>query len=81
MSKEITVYGTRWCGDCSRSKAVLDREGISYAWIDIGKDTDAREFVKSINTGMMSVPTIVFPDGSVLVEPTDRTLSEKLRAA
>ncbi len=73
----IRVYGTNWCGDCFLAKRFLEGQGIPYNWIDIGKDKEAREFVQGVNEGMRSVPTIVFPDGSILVEPNARELAKK----
>jgi mycoredoxin len=75
----ITVYGTRSCGDCHLATAVLDAEGASYQWIDLDRDPKAAETVLAINGGYRSVPTILFPDGRVLVEPTRRDLTAHLR--
>jgi mycoredoxin len=66
----LTVYTTTWCGDCRRLKAQLDREGIEYTSIDIEQDPAAERRVLEINDGMQTIPTVVFADGSVLVEPT-----------
>lgn len=71
----IRVFGTQWCGDCWRAKRFLDKRQITYQWIDIEKDADARAFVRRVNNGMHSVPTIVFPDGTMLVEPSDADLA------
>jgi glutaredoxin-like protein len=78
VEKTIKIFGTWWCGDCSRARRYLDRSQIHYTWVDIDKDTEGEEFVLSINNGMRSVPTIVFEDGSILVEPTDDELQLKL---
>jgi glutaredoxin-like protein len=78
MDPEIIVYGTTWCYDTFRAKKFLDRNKISYQWIDIDKDAEARKFVEQVNNGMRSVPTIIFPDGSKLVEPSDDELAIKL---
>jgi len=75
----IKVYGTTWCPDCHRAKRVLDREQAPYQFINIDQDQTARSFVEQVNRGMRSVPTIVFPDGSILVEPRDDTLSAHLK--
>ncbi len=75
---EIVVYGTTWCPDCTSSRRFLDRQQIAYRWIDIDQDAAAREHVEQLNGGYRSVPTIVFPDGSILVEPTDKELARKL---
>lgn len=75
---EIILYGTTWCGDTRRARAFLDRNNIAYKWIDIDQDMEARKFVEQVNNGYRSVPTILFPDGSRLTEPSQRQLAEKL---
>ncbi len=74
---EIIVYGTTWCGDTRRARAFLDEHHIVYKWIDIDKDAEARRYVEQVNNGFRSVPTIVFPDGSMLVEPSTRQMQTK----
>ncbi len=74
----IKVYGTTWCPDCVRAKQVLARSSIQYEWIDISNDEEARAYVEQINKGNRSVPTIVFPDSSVLAEPSNTELEKKL---
>ena len=74
----ITVYGTRWCMDCHLAKHVLDKAGTAYEWIDIGEDEVAAWKVVEINGGLRTVPTIVFPDGCVLVEPSASQLRQAL---
>ena len=75
---DIIMYGTTWCPDCTRAKRILERNNIPYTWINIEQDTAARARVQEINGGYMSVPTILFPDGSVLVEPSNSELESKL---
>jgi mycoredoxin len=79
-SAMLTVYATRWCPDCHQARSVLDANGVSYRWIDIEEQPDAVQQVLAINGGYRSVPTIVFPDGQVLVEPTRPQLLEALEA-
>ncbi len=74
----LTFYGTKWCGDCLRVKFFLDRKKIMYKWINIDHDPEAEAFVIKTNGGLRSVPTIVFEDGTILVEPSTKTLAEKL---
>jgi glutaredoxin len=74
---EIVVYGTKWCGDTRRATRWLEDHRIQYRWVDIDLDQDGRKFVETTNHGFRSVPTIVFPDGSVLVEPSTVKLAEK----
>ncbi|NLF49623.1 MAG: NrdH-redoxin [Leptolinea sp.] len=78
MTETIVVYGTAWCGGSRRAKRILETNSISYKWIDIDSDRDARDLVEKINNGFRSVPTILFPDGSKLVEPSDEELAKKL---
>jgi mycoredoxin len=75
---ELRVYGASWCPDARRSRRLLDHYRIPYTWLDIDADSDAKEFVRRTNGGSVVIPTIVFPDGSILVEPPDQALSEKL---
>jgi mycoredoxin len=76
----MKVYGTTWCPDCLRAKQVLARHSISYDWIDISSDAEARAYLEKINRGNRSVPTIVFTDGSIMVEPSNSELEKKLLA-
>lgn len=73
------MYGTPWCGDTTRAKKVFEEFNVEFEWIDINKDKKAEETVKKINNGNKSVPTIIFPDESILVEPNKPTLIAKLK--
>ena len=75
---QIRVYGTAWCGDCIRAKRYMDDNGIEYSWTDIDKETQFIKFIKELNGGKQRVPTIIFSDDSVLVEPTNEQLRTKL---
>jgi mycoredoxin len=77
---KILFYSTTWCGDCRRSRKVFDAMGVAYTDIDIEQDPKAAELVRSLNHGAQSVPTILFPDGAVLVEPSNAALEQKLLA-
>ena len=76
--QKIKMYGTTWCYDCRRAKATLDTNNIPYEWIDIDLDPEGRKYVESVNRGYRSVPTLLFPDGSLLVEPSNIELNKKL---
>ena len=77
-SRDIIMYSTTWCAGCRRTKRFLDELGVPYVWIDIGEDAEAAREGTRINGGMRSVPTLVFADGSVLVEPSNKELAKKL---
>jgi glutaredoxin len=76
--EKIEVYGTEWCPDTARARVCLNRYNIPFVWCDIEKDTKGRAFVEKVNRGKRRVPTIVFPDGSILVEPSYAELEKKL---
>ena len=78
MTDQIIVYGTTWCPDCKRAKRFFAEQRVPYVNIDIERDAEAMALVERINRGMRSIPTIVFPDGSILVEPSNAQLAEKL---
>lgn len=75
----IKIYATNWCGDSRRAKLFFEENRVPFEWIDIDQNPEAEQFVKSVNRGYRSVPTIVFPDGSILVEPSTAELREKLK--
>ncbi len=77
-SSEIIVYGTTWCGDSRRARRFFDEHNIPYRFVDIDQDLEARRYVEEVNHGFRSVPTIIFPDGSMLVEPSTMKLAEKM---
>ena len=77
---QITMYSADWCGDCVRSKRLLDELNLTYTLIDIEADSAAADKVIEINGGMRSIPVIVFADGTHLYEPSDIALKEKLNS-
>ena len=78
MNDEIVLYGTSWCGDCHRARWFFDNYGIDYTDIDIDSDEAAAAKVIALNKGNRTVPTIIFKDGSILVEPSIQALKDKM---
>lgn len=76
----VTMYSTPWCGYCRRLKSQMEREGISYAEVDIEQDPKAADYVMSVNGGNQTVPTVVFPDGTALTNPTLAQVKQRLAA-
>ena len=74
---QIVMYTTEYCSDCHRAKRYFEENNITYERIGLENNPDATEFVTKINNGYRSVPTIVFPDGSILVEPSWDELKRK----
>ena len=78
MGNQIIVYSAEWCGDCRRTKRFLEEHQIAYENVNIEQVPEAVEIVTRLTNGNRSVPTIVFPDGTILVEPSNAQLAEKL---
>lgn len=76
----IVMYTTPWCGDCRRAKRVFAALGVPYVEVNIEQDSQAAGLVQRLNGGMQSVPTILFPDGARLTEPSNQALETRLRS-
>ena len=76
----LTMYSTTWCGYCRRLKDQMDREGIDFVEVDIELDEAAADLVMQVNGGNQTVPTLVFPDGSALTNPSVAQVRERLSA-
>jgi len=79
-ANEVTIYSADWCGDCRRSKRLMDSLNVAYTLIDVEKDLSAADKVIEINGGAKSIPVIVFSDGTHLTEPSDNDLTAKLKS-
>lgn len=74
---QIVIFTTSACGDCRMAKGIFQQKSVNYVEIDLEADRRAKRFVKRLNRGFASVPTIIFPDGTVLVEPTLQQLNSR----
>ncbi|HEY7143977.1 MAG TPA: mycoredoxin [Streptosporangiaceae bacterium] len=73
------MYTTRWCAYCRRLKSALAREGIEITEVDIEADPRAADYVMSVNGGFQTVPTLVFPDGSAMTNPSLAQVRDHLK--
>ena len=80
IGQSVTMYSTVWCGYCRRLKSQMEREGIAYVEVDIEDVPGAADLVMSVNGGMQTVPTLVFPDGSALTNPSLADVKAQLAA-
>ncbi|MBA2699894.1 MAG: mycoredoxin [Nocardioidaceae bacterium] len=80
MPEHFTMYSTPWCGYCHRLKGQLHREGIGYREIDIEQDPESARVVEQVNRGNQTVPTVVFPDGTAMTNPSLAELKAKISA-
>jgi len=78
MAQPLTMYTTPWCGYCRRLKSQLAREGIEITEVDIEREPDAAEYVMKVNGGYQTVPTVLFPDGSTLTNPSVQAIKQRL---
>ena len=74
----LTIYGAHWCPDCRRSKQFLGEYQIPYNWVNIEEDKAGEQYVLRKNRGKRIIPTLEFPDGAILVEPSNAELAAKL---
>jgi mycoredoxin len=75
--KQIVMYITEYCSDCLRAKKFFEENNIPYQRVRLEGNSEATKFVRQVNNGFQSVPTIIFPDGSILVEPSWEELRQK----
>jgi len=75
---QIVMYTTEYCSECNRAKGFFEANNVPYLRVELEGNAQATNFVMNINQGYQSVPTIVFPDGSILVEPDWEQLRTKL---
>jgi mycoredoxin len=78
VSEPVTIYSTQWCAFCRRLKGQLALDGIEVVEIDIEHDPEAARYVISVNGGNMTVPTVVFSDGTVITNPSAAQVKERL---
>lgn len=78
LHEDIVVFGATWCRDCKRSKQFLGDQRVHYHWVNLEEDSEAMAYVETVNRGQRKIPTIVFPDGANLAEPSNAALAQQL---
>lgn len=76
MTSTITIYGADWCPDCIRAKKFFSSHDVPYTYVDLVAAPEEKETAQKIS-GRPNIPVIVYPDGTVLVEPSDEDLEKK----
>lgn len=74
----IRVAGTLWSPTSHEVKDFLARNQIPYRWLDVETDPEARRLIEAAEDGNSHLPVVFFPDGTVLIEPDNRSLAEKI---
>jgi mycoredoxin len=80
LTGQLTMYTTSWCGFCRNLKNQLARLGIEIIEVDIERDPAAAQYVMSVNGGNQTVPTVLFPDGTALTNPSASQVKARLAA-
>jgi mycoredoxin len=78
VAQPLTMYTTNWCAFCRRLKSQLAAEGIEIAEVNIEEEPSAADYVMSVNGGFQTVPTVVFPDGSSMTNPSLADVKRRL---
>lgn len=73
----IRVLGHRWSAESHVARDFLARNQVPYRWLDIATDREAQELLELANADPERCPILVFPDGSILVQPTTEQIAEK----
>lgn len=76
----VTMFTTTWCGYCRRLKAQMTEAGVPFTEVDVEERPDAAEIVEQVNEGNRTVPTLLFPDGTAVTNPSLREVTERLGA-
>ncbi|HYF66366.1 MAG TPA: glutaredoxin domain-containing protein [Herpetosiphonaceae bacterium] len=74
----IILYGHARCPQVGPVKSILNGARAPFEYVNIRQDAAAAERVRQINNGNESVPTLIFPDGSTLTEPSVGQLRDSL---
>ena len=77
----VRVLGTRWSPQSFAIRDFLSRNQAPYQWIDVetaGQISEVRRLVEAAGADAKSLPMVLFPDGSSLVQPSTPQLAEKL---
>ncbi|MEO0597676.1 MAG: FAD-dependent oxidoreductase, partial [Chloroflexota bacterium] len=77
-NETIIIYGATWCPDCQRAKKFFGEHMVAYDWIDITDNDEAIAYVEKVNKGNRSIPTIIYPDGTIQVEPSNQEMADQL---
>ena len=60
ISGAVTLYATRWCGYCAKTRALLKKHNIPYTEYDVEESSDAARQMMAM--GAHGVPVVVVGD-------------------
>ena len=74
----IRVLGTLWSPASHEIKDFLARNAVPYRFLDIEHDAEAAKALATVTPDAARIPTLLFPDGSSLIQPTQTALAAKV---
>ncbi len=81
MDEPVTLYKSNFCPHSLAVEQYLRRRKVPLHIITIDGNQEARLVLMALNRGYASVPTLLFPDGTQLTEPSFGDLRRKLGVA
>lgn len=80
-ASRLLVYSSSWCGDCRRTKRLLEEAGASFEEVDVDRDAQAEAMILERSGGRRVVPTLMFDDRVWAFNPDPPLLRRLLNGA
>jgi thioredoxin reductase (NADPH) len=77
----IRVLGTRWSPRSYELRDFLARNRVPYQWIDVeisANDPETKQLVDALGPESASLPVVLFPDGTKLLESVPADVAQKV---
>jgi len=78
MSEPVVIYMSKFCLHSRTVVRFFKSQDRPVKYISIDGDQQARQELMAMNRGYASVPTLLFPDGTQLTEPSLGEIKSKL---
>ncbi|HEU4571418.1 MAG TPA: FAD-dependent oxidoreductase [Candidatus Limnocylindrales bacterium] len=78
LEHELRLIGHRWSPRVHELKRFLARSRVPFRWLDLDSDPDARGLAAAVAPRSDQFPIVLFPDGTLLIDPDVQTLAERL---
>src|ERR1700726_4487566 len=78
----IRVLGTRWSPRSYELRDFLARNHVPYQWIDVevsANDPETKRLLEALGPEATSLPVVLFPDGTKLLETVPAEVAQKVR--
>ena len=79
VNQSMVVYGHSHCPLSRLMAKSLKKHKIDHEWRDVNQDQQGfADELRQLANGYLSVPTVIFPDGTVMVEPWPTQVLRKM---